>query len=59
MLKVGDKVIMNDNYYVSDKNKGKVFTVSVAPFDVCGSECVWLEDYSGCYAADGLTLVKE
>lgn len=58
MLNIGDKVIMNDNYSVAEKNKGKVFTVRSHPFDVCGTECVMMEDYSGCYAADGLTVVE-
>lgn len=26
-LSIGDKVIMNDKYFVSDKNKGRVFEV--------------------------------
>ena len=26
-MKIGDKVVMNDKYKVSDKNKGKVFVV--------------------------------
>lgn len=57
-LKPGDKVAMNNNYYVSDKNKGIVFTVRSEPFDLCGTECVMLENYRGGYAADGLTKVE-
>lgn len=57
MLKKGDKVKMNDKYHVSDTNKEKVFTVKTDPQEVCGTLCVWLEDYRGCYAVDGLTKV--
>ena len=57
MLKVGDKVVMNDKYHVPEKNKGKEFIVTVEPQEVCGTLCVWLEGYRGCYAADGLTKV--
>ena len=57
-LKIGDKVAMNDKYYVSDKNKGVVFTVRSEPFNLCGTECVMLESYRGGYAADGLTRVE-
>ena len=56
-LKVGDKVTMNNKYYVTDKNKGVVFTVRSEPWDVCGTECVLLDGYLGGYAADGLTRV--
>ena len=58
MLKIGDKVVMNDKYYVSLKNQGKVFTVKAVPQMVCGTECVWLEGYCGAYSADGLDLVE-
>lgn len=54
-LKIGDRVIMNDKYYVNEKNKGKVFTVRTNPQKVGGTLVVWLEDFSGCYAVDGLT----
>ncbi|WP_295356429.1 hypothetical protein [uncultured Succiniclasticum sp.] len=59
MLSKGDKVVMNDKYYVSLKNAGKVFTVREGPQMVCGTMCVWLEGYCGAYAADGLTKVEE
>lgn len=58
-MNIGDKVIMNDKYYVSEKNKGVVFAVRSEPFDLCGTECVMLENYRGGYAADGLTKVEE
>ena len=59
MFKKGDKVVMNDKYYVSLKNAGRVFTVRAGPQMICGTMCVWLEGYCGAYPADGLTLVKE
>lgn len=59
MLKVGDKVVMNDKYRVSEKNKGKVFTVRIEPREVCGTLSVWLEGYIGCYAVDGLDKVSD
>lgn len=57
MLKVGDKVTMNGNYKVAEMNKGKVFTVITEPQEVCGTLCVWLEGYKGCYAVDGLKKI--
>ncbi len=59
MLKVGDKVAMNDKYHVSEKDKGKEFVVTVGPQEICGTLCVWIEGYRGCYAADGLIKVGE
>lgn len=59
MLKVGDKVVMNDKYHVSEKNKGREFVVTVEPQKVCGTLCVWLEGYRGCYAVEGLTKVGD
>lgn len=57
-IKVGDKVVMNSNYYVSDKNKGVEWVVRSESFNICGTECVMLEGYRGGYALDGLTKVK-
>lgn len=59
MLKIGDIVTMNDKYYVSEKNRGKVFTVKSEPQDICGTLSVWLEGFRGCYAADGLGKVND
>lgn len=56
---VGDKVIMNDKYYVSDKNKGVEWTIKSEPFNICGTTCIMLENYRGGYALDGLTKVGE
>ncbi|WP_237077184.1 hypothetical protein [Neglectibacter sp. X4] len=58
MITNGDKVIMNEKYHVTEKNKNKVFLVSSSPFEVCGQMCVMLEGYTGCYALDGLKKVK-
>lgn len=58
MLMRGDKVKMNDKYYVSEKNKGKVFEVVSEPWDLCGTIVVKLKGYSGGYAIDGLEVVE-
>ena len=58
-MKPGDKVVMNDNYHVSEAIKGKVWTVASEPWDCCGTMVVKLEGESGGYAVNGLTLVKE
>lgn len=57
-MKIGDEVIMNDKYHVSDKNRDKVFVVRSEPWNLCGTDCVLLEGYSGGYAVDGLTVVN-
>ena len=57
-LKIGDKVVMNDKYSVSEKNKGVVFTVRSEPYNCCGTMVVLLENYRGGYAVDGLTKVE-
>ena len=59
MLTVGDKVVMNDNYHVSEKYKGKEFVVMAGPQEVGGTMCVWLDGYKGCYAEDGLSKVGD
>ena len=56
-IKIGDEVIMNDKYRVADKYKNTVFAVRSEPFNICGTICVLLENYSGGYALDGLTKV--
>lgn len=53
----GKKVVMNDKYYVSEKNKGKIFEVTSEPYSVCGTVVVKLKGLSGCYALDGLDEV--
>lgn len=57
-LKIGEKVIMNDRYHVSDKNKGVVFEVLSEPWRVCGTDVVKISGLSGGYAVDGLTNVE-
>lgn len=57
ILKIGDKVKINNKYYVSEDNKDKTFTIVIPPRMVYGKLCVWLREYRGCYAADGLELV--
>ena len=59
MLTVGDKVVMNDNYHVSEKYKGKEFVVTAGPQEVGGTMCVWLDGYRGCSAEDGLSKVGD
>lgn len=56
-MNIGDRVIMNDKYRVSENNKGKVFVVRSVQWDLCGTQCVLLEGYRGGYAVDGLTVV--
>ena len=58
-MKIGDKVIMNDKYPVSEQNKGKIWTVRSDPWDCYGITVVFLEGKSGGYAVDGLTVVGE
>ena len=58
-MKIGDKVIMNNKYHVSEQNAGKVWIVRSNPFEVCGTMCVLLEGKSGGYAIDGLDLVED
>lgn len=58
-MKPGDKVIMNDNYHVSEENRGKIWTVKSELWNCCGTMVVKLEGKSGGYAVDGLDLVRE
>lgn len=58
MLNIGDKVKMNGKYYVSEKNKEKIWTVQSELWEVCGTVVVKLEGKSGGYAVDGLDLVE-
>lgn len=57
MLQVGDKVKMNGKYYVNKEDREKVFQVIAGPQEVCGSTCVWLEGFRGCYSVDGLEKI--
>ena len=58
-MKIGDKVVMNDKYRVSEQNKGKIWTVHSEPWDCCGTTVVLLKGKSGGYAVDGLIVVEE
>lgn len=58
MLKPGDKVIMNNQYHVSEENRGRVWTVRSEPWNCCGTMVVKLEGKAGGYAVDGLDLVE-
>lgn len=58
-MKIGDKVVMNDKYYVPESQRGKIYTVTAKPKEVCGTVCVWLEGHRGCYAVDGLDMAND
>lgn len=58
-LRPGDKVVMNDNYYVSEENKGKISTVRSEPWNLCGTNVVKISGRAGGYAVDGLTKITE
>ena len=55
----GKKVVIYDKYYVSEKNKGKIFEVTSEPYSVCGTVVVKLKGLSGCYALDGFYDVND
>ncbi len=56
-LKIGDRVVMNDKYYVPNADKGRIWTVRSKPYSCCGTIVVLLEEKTGAYAADGLDKV--
>lgn len=58
-IKIGDKVVMNSNYFVKEIYKGRIWTVCSEPWYCCGTLVVKLEGWSGGYAVDGLDLVDE
>ena len=58
-FKVGDIVFMNDKYKVPERYQGQVFMVRSKVQDICGTPCVFLENYTGAYAVDGLTKASE
>ena len=58
MFKPGDKVRMNDKYFVTWANKKKIWTVRTGPWMCCGTTVVLLDGKSGGYAVDGLDLVE-
>lgn len=56
-IEKGDLVIMNGKYSIPIQYQGKLFTVSSDIKEVCGTASVWLDGYTGCYAADGLDVI--
>lgn len=59
-MKIGDKVVMNDKYSISEQNKGRIWTVCSEPWTSSwGPTVVSLEGVNGGYAVDGLTVVGE
>lgn len=58
MFEIGDKVVMNENYYVSDENKNKVWIIRSKPWNCCGTDVILLEGKCGGYALNGLTPAK-
>lgn len=58
-IKIGDRVIMNNNYFVSEKDKDKIWTVRSNPWNCYGTIVVLLEGKSGGYAIDDLNVVEE
>lgn len=57
-MNVGDKVKMNGKYYVSPINREKIFIIAAEPKMIFGKLYVWLHGCRGCYAMDGLDLVR-
>lgn len=58
-MKPGDKVVMNNKYYVSEANRGRVWLVTSEPWDCCGKMVVKLEGKAGGYAVDGLDFAED
>ena len=58
-IQCGDKVMLNDKYYVKQSDEDKVFTVTSDPYECHGATVVTLEGENGCYAVDGLSLVEK
>ncbi len=57
-MKIGDKVVMNNKYYVSNENQRKVWTVKSEPWGCCRTIIVLLDSKSGGYATGGLDIVE-
>lgn len=57
ILHVGDYVVMNDKYHVGEQNKGRIFMVRSSVQEIGGTPCVFLRNYTGAYAVDGLSQI--
>lgn len=58
-LKPGDQVVMHSCYEArKEKYAGWVWTVDSEPWDLCGSEVVKLEGFSGGFATEFLKKVE-
>ncbi|MEK4993224.1 hypothetical protein [Paenibacillus sp. FSL H7-0918] len=58
-LKPEDQVMMHSCYEArKEKYKDKVWTVKSEPWDLCGSEVVLLEGFSGGFATEYLKKVE-
>ena len=45
-MKPGDKVVMNNKYYVSAENKSRIWMVASEPWMCCGTLVVKLMDWT-------------
>jgi len=52
-LKPGDTVVMH-SCYEAPKHEGRIWTVRSEPWDLCGTEVVLLEGYSGGFSTEKL-----
>jgi hypothetical protein len=57
MLKRGDKVVMH-TCLEAEHYDGKIWTVSSKPWNLCGSEVVLLDGFSGGFATEYLQKVN-
>lgn len=55
---IGDRVILNDRYYVFESSRNQIFTVLSEPYTICGTKCVTISG-KGAYAYDGITAVVD
>lgn len=56
-IHVGDQVIMNNHYEVSNDHKGVIWTVTAGPKFINGKRCMQLKGYKDWYPVDGLKVV--
>lgn len=55
---IGDRVRLDDRYYVSRNDTKRIFTVLSEPYMLCGTKVVWLSE-KGAYAYNGITAIPE